>query len=38
MFLATWGSASDFLKNATRIQNGRQRLIQFFLWAQKLKK
>ena len=34
-FLATWGCASDF-KDATKIQNGRQRSTTNFLCAQKL--
>ena len=37
-FLATWRCrcASDFFRDATKIQNGRQRSTLIFLWAQKL--
>ena len=37
-FLATWGCASDFVKDATKFQNGRQRSIpKFFVGAKTTK-
>ena len=37
-FLATWGCASDFFKDATKIQNGRQRSTpNYFVGAKTLK-
>ena len=37
-FLATWGCASDFFRDATKIQNGHQRsTLIFFVGAKTLK-
>ena len=37
-FVATWGCASDFFRDATKIRNGRQRAtLNFFVGAKTLK-